>query len=278
MIMGFRLRGTLKTYDIEAAVNSRLLSGIIDVNVPIYELSPPPRDHPEYWNYNSTDGSRHGASWQNFNWQRRTMDEKTIQVHFSDHIKFPEASISFADLIHYLCDLGFQTNPEGFWQLSQKGLNVLPGTCLMRETSEDGVEKPILVTGKANVEHPGTLLLRIQNKPSKILRTAKDPEPEWIQISTISVVTELTESQDDHEIEAEKVPKTPKANQTTEKPHPITSESRGEATDSELVEYLHIGPKGIIKKKLKNGMSLSVEGLPYCRCWGEIPFLFWTAS
>lgn len=114
MIMRLRLRRTLKTYDIEASVQSRLLSGILDVNVPTYQLTLPPRDREEYWSHKTTDGSPHGASWQNINWIRRPIDEKMLQVHFSDRIKFPEASINFADLIYYLGDLGLRTNPEGF--------------------------------------------------------------------------------------------------------------------------------------------------------------------
>jgi hypothetical protein len=59
-----------------------------------------------------------------------------IQVHFSDQVKLPEASIDFAELIRYLGDLGLRTNPETFWELAQKGLNVRPGTCLIREIGE----------------------------------------------------------------------------------------------------------------------------------------------
>jgi len=47
MIMNFHLRRTLKTYDIEASVHSRLLSGIIDLNRSMYQLTLPPRDQPE---------------------------------------------------------------------------------------------------------------------------------------------------------------------------------------------------------------------------------------
>jgi hypothetical protein len=263
MVMGFRLRRTLKTYDIEASVNSRLLSGIIDVNVPMYQLTIPPRDRPEYWSYRPSDGSRHGASWQNINWQREEIDEKTIQVHFSDRIKFPEASIRFADLIRYLGDLGLQTNPKGFWKLSQQELNVVPGTPLVGEIGEDGVETPILVTAKRSVEHPGTLLLRFENKPSKTLRTANDLGPEWIRVPTITASTDIVESRSVNGIEAEKQLRMAQVSETTEKPQDTANRADMKMNPPELVEYLHISPRGIVKKKLKGGETRPVEGLPY---------------
>jgi hypothetical protein len=61
MIMSFRLRRTLKTYDIEALVNSRLLSGIVDVNIPTYQLTLPSRGRSGYLSLKNTGGSRHGA-------------------------------------------------------------------------------------------------------------------------------------------------------------------------------------------------------------------------
>jgi hypothetical protein len=67
MIMSLRLRRTLKTYDIEASVQSRLLSGILDVSISTYQLTLAPRDREEYWSHKTTDGPRHGASWQNIN-------------------------------------------------------------------------------------------------------------------------------------------------------------------------------------------------------------------
>jgi len=65
--MSIRLRRNLKTYDVEASVQSRLLSGILDVKVPTYQLTLPPRENEKYWTFKTTDGSRHGASWQNIN-------------------------------------------------------------------------------------------------------------------------------------------------------------------------------------------------------------------
>jgi hypothetical protein len=185
MFMGLRLRRTLRNYDIESAVHSRLLSGIVEVDVPTYQLTSLPREQDDYWNTNALNGVKHGASWHTLNWTRRPIDEKTLQIHFSDRIQLPEASISFSELIHQLGDLGLQTNEPGFWELAQKGLHVLPGTCLVEEISaKDGkkVVTPILVVAKPTIEHPGSLLLRFQNVPSRSVRTKGDLPPCWIRI------------------------------------------------------------------------------------------------
>jgi hypothetical protein len=263
MVMSFRLRRTLETYDIEALVQSRFLSGIIDINVPTYQLSLPPRDNPQYWSHKTTDGSRHGASWQNINWQRRPIDEKMIQVHFSDRIKFPEASINFADLVHYLGDLGLQTNPEGFWDLSQKGLNVLPGTCLVREIGENNVEKPILVVAKPTVEHPGTLLLRFQNNPRMALRTDKDLEPDWISVPAVPEMTESDENKDNNGIQAATSSDSLQVNETSELTRNKLDEKELEKIQQEMVKYVRINRKGFLEKKLMSGATLAVVGLPY---------------
>ena len=267
MILSFRLRRTLKTYDIEAAVHSRLLAGILDVNIPTYELKLLSRDHSEYWNPKTIDGSRLGASWQNLNWRRKPIDEKMIQVHFSDRIKLPEASISFAKLIYYLGDLGLQTNPKGFWDLALKGLNVLPETCLVREIGEGNVEKPILVIAKPTIEHPGTLLLRFENKPSKTLRTDKDLGPDWIQVPTVQTTAEPigpnepTEGTQLNEAEAVQLLESHQISETTGRSQDKVDGELEEKREQENIEYVRIDRKGIVEKKLTTGATLPVLGL-----------------
>jgi hypothetical protein len=263
MIISFRLRRTLKNYDIEASVNSRLLSGIVDVNVPTYHLTVLPRDTLEYWSHKTTDGSGHGASWQSINWQRTPIDEKMIQVHFSEQIKLPEASIDFAVLMRYLGDLGLQTNSEGFWELSQKGLNVRPGTCLMKEIREDRLETPILVVAKPTREHPGTLLLRFQNKPSKSLRTGRDLDPDWIRVPTVPKTTVHAKSKDVTGSEAVGSLDSEASNETTDLTKNQVDGDQLEKAEEEVVEYVQISRKGILEKKLVGGITLPVVGLPF---------------
>jgi hypothetical protein len=181
-----------------------------------------------------------------------------LQVHFSDRIKLPEASTNFADLIYYLGDLGLQTNPEGFWDLAQKGLNALPGTCLVKEIGENSLEKPILVIAKPTIEHPRTLLLRFQNKPSKTLRTDIDLGPEWIRVPAFPATTEPAESKEVNRLEPSKLPEGSQASEVTE----LTQEKM-EQPEQKIVEFVRINRKGIVEKKLLSGINLPIMGNPF---------------
>ncbi len=239
------------------------------MNVPTYELTLPPRDSGQYWSFKTTDGSRHGASWQNINWLRRPIDEKMFQVHFSDRIKLPEASVNFAHLIHYLGDLGLQTNPEGFWDLARKGLNVLPGTCLVREIGEDGVEKPIVIVAKQTIEHPGTLLLRFQNKPSKTLKTYKHLSPNWMRVPAYPALTEPAESRNLSKVEEMQSSEVHEGSEAIEgtgderDERDVEDEGGEEELEQEIVEFVHISRKGIVEKMLTTGKKFPVVGLPF---------------
>jgi len=162
-------------------------------------------------------------------------------------------------LIYYLGDLGLQTNPDGFWELSQKGLNVLPGTCLVKKIGEDKVEKPILVVAKPTIEHPGTLLLRFQNTPSKTRRTHQDLGPEWIKLPAVPAPPESTEAAFD-EVE---VPESQAAQEVSEITQQQLSDAEQDHTEAENVVYVRLNRQGFLEKRLDTGVTLPIVGLPF---------------
>lgn len=242
--ISFILRRILANYDIQTSVHSRLLSGIVEVDVPTYQLSLYPRHMDGYWNHKPVNGAKHGASWQSFNWMRRPTEEKTLQIHFSDRIQLPQSSINFSDLIFYLGDLGLRTNPDGFWELARNGLQVLPGTVLCWQFSRTDMPVPILVIAKPTIEHHGSLLLRFQNIPQKSLRTSADLDPSWIEIPayTSAPATDPTLS-NDQEPGPRGLPR--------DKPTPP------------VVSHVRITRKGIVEKRLADSQTLPVLGLPF---------------
>lgn len=242
--ISFVLRRILASYDIQTSVHSRLLSGIVEVDVPAYQLSLYPRHMDGYWSHKSVKGAKHGASWQSFNWMRRPTEEKTLQIHFSDRIQLPQSSISFSDLIFYLGDLGIRTSPDGFWELARNGLQVLPGTVLCWQFSRTDMPIPILVIAKPTIEHHGSLLLRFQNIPQKSLRTSADLDPSWIEIPAYmsSPTTDPTLSSS-QEIGPTGLPR--------EKPTPP------------VVSHVRIARKGVVEKRLVDSQTLPVLGLPF---------------
>jgi hypothetical protein len=172
---------------------------------------------------------------------RRPIDEKTLQIQISSRVQLPEASIVFEELVHYLGDLGLQTNPEGWWALKQNRLNVLPGTCLVQQQEENGEVTPILVVAKPTIEHPGSLLLRFQNIPKKPLRSNSDLDASWIQITPTNVT--ITR------------PKT--VNSTTSNAGETSEKTR------ETVTHVRLTRKGIVSKRLSTNLTSPVLGLPF---------------
>jgi hypothetical protein len=207
--------------------------GVVDAEVPAFELAVLPRNNPRYWSFQPIDGSSHGASWRSFNWVARPIEGKTIRLHFSDRLVLPEARTSLRELLYYLGDLGCTTNPEGFWELQQFGLNVIPGTCLAEERMPNGYSVPILVVAKPTIEHRGSLLLRFQNRPSNICRSFYDLAPSWVRLHPTSQAMKCQNATFDE--------------------------------DSKVVIHQHvrIGVKGIFETKLGNSDPIPIYGLSF---------------
>jgi hypothetical protein len=242
------VRRILAIYDIQTTVNSRLLSGMVEVDVPTYQLSPYPRHMDLYWSHKAINGSQHGASWQSFNWMRTPTEERTLQIQWSDRIHLPQSSINFGDLIMYLGDLGLRTNPDGFWELSRNGLQVLPGTVLVWEFPRTAMPVPILVVAKPTIEHHGSLLLRFRNIPQKSQRTSTHLDPSWVELP---------------------------ASESIPEPSPTIDDSNLGGHFSDDISEVRIDRKGVTEKRYANGQVLPVISLPF---WFTYSLLACTAQ
>jgi hypothetical protein len=184
----WRVRHSLLNYDIESPVYSRLMSGTLDIELPVYELIVLPRGDPKYWEQRQSNIARsaQGASWHGMNWSARPIDSEALRLHFSEALVLPKARAMFRELVNYLGDLGCTTNPDGFWELHQRGLNVTPGTCLIQEVDEEGQDVPILVIAIPTIKQAGSLILRFQHLPSQTSRNSAQLKPSYVQLrSTI---------------------------------------------------------------------------------------------
>jgi hypothetical protein len=252
MYVGFRLKRTLASYDIEASVHSRLMSGMVQANVPMYQVTPHTRHQEEYWQHKATDGSKHGISWDGLNWIRTPIEVKVLQVHLSDRIQLPEARTNLAELIHYLGDLGLQTCPIGFRKLARDGLKVLPGTCLVEERIEGQEPKPILVVAKPTLEHPGSLVLKLENalRSHRGKDTTSSLDPSWIPVTT----TKRTSS-DSHGLQKDAALPA----EATKYLH----NRAGSILEVEVAEYLRITNKGIVSIRYSSGELRDIYGYPF---------------
>jgi len=93
---------------------SRLMSGVVGVEVPAFELAVLLRNDLRYWIFPPVNGPSHGSSWSRLNWMAHLIEGKTLRLHFSDRMVLAEARTNFRELLYYLGDLGCTTNPEEF--------------------------------------------------------------------------------------------------------------------------------------------------------------------
>lgn len=166
----------------------------------------------------------------------------------------------------YLADLGLNTNPDGFYALSQDGLHVLPGTVLVEKRIEGGGTRPILVVAKPTVDHPGTILLRFNAIPTECKRTNEDLEPFWIPVQPSS--GDLNR-QNDAAVPPTTTPEEENVSEDEEGPvgqNQLYVESNSEVGKIPVPEstvrdtHLRISHKGIVERKLSNGEHIPVYG------------------
>jgi hypothetical protein len=115
----WRVRHSLLNYDIEAPVYSRLMSGTLDTELPVYQLTVLPRGDSGYWMQRQSNIARsaQGASWHGMNWSARPIDSEVLRLYFSEALVLPKARATLRELVNYLGDLGCTTNPDGFREL-----------------------------------------------------------------------------------------------------------------------------------------------------------------
>lgn len=257
----WRVRRDLLMYNIDAAVHTRLMPGFVEIEIPAFELSVLPRNNPAYWQSHKLGKPAHGTgSWKTLNWTEWPIQSKILRVYPGDRLRLPEARIEFAALAHYLCDLGYKTDPEGFWNLQKYGLKVIPGTSLFYEEAEDGRYIPVVVVAMPAVENPGSLLLRFQRRPFPISRGPQNLDPSWIGLNSYVRAESCISDRKSQKIHSTAL--TPDGwidSKDTSTCTPM------KYTDSFVIqstaEYMHIDTKGITHKRVGNNKAVPVYGL-----------------
>ena len=111
---------------------SSLMSGMVEVSLPRFSISPLDRDEDgEYWTINPQASSLKGASWTSFNWNSLITGSKLYRLQYSEDLRLPQAEISFEDLISFLLDRGAVPDVKGLRLFRMSGLWTPIGTSLM---------------------------------------------------------------------------------------------------------------------------------------------------
>lgn len=87
---------------IEAHIRARLMTGVVEVDLPAYQLEPLRREDDPYWSgAKSKSEAIGGTSWKQLDWFNRQTGSVTVKLQRSDKIVLPVARLNFAQLIEY---------------------------------------------------------------------------------------------------------------------------------------------------------------------------------
>lgn len=144
-----RIRRIIRQSDleVEASIQTRLMTGVVEVDLPVFRLERRSRNDDRYWATIEKALPIDGASWSHFDWYRRKTSSVCCRLQSFDRIVLPGAEILFSDLIEYLLDRGARPSLQGIDALLREGVRTPIGTRLM-EIGRD-------TTGVLTVAAPG---------------------------------------------------------------------------------------------------------------------------
>ena len=138
-----KLKRVLRKNNIEGQIRSRLMTGVVEVDLPTFRLSPLLLDDPNYW-ATSKPTPLSGGSWSCFLWSQWKTGQVTYRMQRSDKLSLPEATIDFESLITYIWQRGATPCIDGFHHLRQRGRQSVVGTTVMEIALRAGSTRDLL--------------------------------------------------------------------------------------------------------------------------------------
>ncbi|MCJ1450129.1 hypothetical protein MMC28_000458 [Mycoblastus sanguinarius] len=116
----------------EASTRGSLMSGVVEVSLPRFSITPLDRkEDPEYWKLNRQPSTLTGGSWTVFNWNCLITGSRLYRLQYSADLQVPQAEIDFEELMSFLLDRGAVPDVKGLHMLRVSGLWTPTGTSLM---------------------------------------------------------------------------------------------------------------------------------------------------
>lgn len=126
------------------SITSSLMSGVVELTLPRYSITPLNRDEdPEYWKLSRRPSGLQGGTWTKFNWNCLVTGSRLYRLQYSDELQVPKAEVNFEELLSFLIDRGAVPDVKGLHMLRMSGLWTPTGTSLM--LSPDTTQKALRV-------------------------------------------------------------------------------------------------------------------------------------
>lgn len=178
------LRRVLHRNNLDAQVRARLMTGVVEVDLPVFQLEPLPRDETRYWTKPVLPMSIEGASWSHFNWFKRETDRVCVRFQRSDKIVLPESKIDFEKLVVFLLDRGASPSWKGFYALRHRGQQIPVGTVLIDVKGDTTLSIPVLTVAKPGERH-GSISLELHWSKELHYRDSTSLPLSWICIPSL---------------------------------------------------------------------------------------------
>lgn len=149
-----KLQRSLRKIGFEAQIRARLMTGVVEADLPFYHLEPLERDNTLYWDQKEPK-SISNASWSTLNWFEHHSANVKVRLQRSDKLKLPQARISFRALFDFLRDRGASPHVLGFRTLRQRVQQTAVGTILMTGDTDHtkGNNSPVLAVAKSGEQY-----------------------------------------------------------------------------------------------------------------------------
>lgn len=180
------LRRILHRNNLDAQVRARLMTGVVEVDLPVFQLEPLRRDEARYWTKSVLPMSIEGASWSHFNWFKRETDRVCVHFQRSDKMILPESKIDFEKLVEFLLDRGASPSSEGFHALRHRGQQIPVGTVLIDIKGDMAHTIPVLTIAKPGERH-GSISLKLHWSKELQYRDSNSLPLSWICIPSEQV-------------------------------------------------------------------------------------------
>ena len=158
-----KVQRILRQSAIVPRLRARLMTGVVEVDLPVLHLFPLHRQEQQYWVRSASEKTVDGASWSYMNFETTEMELFTCRMQRSDKITLPEAKISFADLLYFLQDLGCCPDLDGFHRLRNRGQSIAGISLMLHGDLQQRSGRRILEVAKSGDRH-GLVSLRFVNR------------------------------------------------------------------------------------------------------------------
>ncbi|MCJ1372238.1 hypothetical protein MMC20_003461 [Loxospora ochrophaea] len=172
------IRLALQKIGLDATTRGSLMSGVIEVELPRFSVTPLDREDLEYWGLSPTTSTLNGGSWTVFIWNRIITGRCIYRLQYSDDLQVPKAEIDFGELIDFLLDRGAVPSAQGLHLLRGSGLWTPAGTNVL--LSPDTTESVLRVSTPDDSD--GVLSFKVQWRKAWDCRNNTSLPPSWMRL------------------------------------------------------------------------------------------------